>query len=269
MLPLVCPQTASGCDADGILTLALSGSSSHALHAHAIAPIKNTILARFTGAQIQAGQSRLLSVKLTPAATRYLQTRGIRRVRVKLTINNHISGGATITTTELVWLNIAALRAACSAATGTLTASGIAQMRLGLTRRQAHRLGAHRKAAYGFERYCLTGGVIRVAYSGGAQTVHLARSQRHALSGRVMVALTGNVHYAIQGIRARTSVHAARRRLDLGQGIVVGRNTWYIVRDHRATWILKAQHGVIREIGITQRLLTGTRARQTYLLHHL
>jgi hypothetical protein len=210
-----------------------------------------------------------VSVKLTPAATRYLQTRGIRRVQVTLTINNHISGGATVTTTQLVWLNIAALRASCSAATGTLTASGIAQMRLGLTRTQAHRLGVHRKAAYGFERYCLTGGVIRVAYSKSTVDRHLARSARRTAGGRVMIALTGNTHYAIDGVRARMTVRNARKHLDLGRGIVVGRNTWYIVQNHHATWILKAQHGIIREIGITQRLLTNTRAQQTYLLHHL
>jgi hypothetical protein len=31
----------------------------------------------------------------------------------------------------------------------------------------------------------------------------------------------------------------------------------------------QAQHGVIREIGITQRLLVNTPTQQTYLLHHI
>jgi hypothetical protein len=266
-LPLVCPQTASGCDADGTLTLALSNS--HALFDTAITPINDSVLARFTGVEIETGHSRLVSVKLTPAATRYLQTRGIHRVRVTLTINNHLSGGSDVTTRQLVWLNIAALRASCPAAIGTLTASSLAQMRLGLTRSQAHHLGRHRKAGHGFERYCLTGGAIRVTYPAATLDHHLTSGERRAVAGRVIVALTDNVQYTIHGVRVRMSVRAARTRLDLGRGIVVGKNTWYIVQDHRATWILKVQHGVIHEIGITQRPLANTRAQQTYLVHHL
>jgi hypothetical protein len=62
---------------------------------------------------------------------------------------------------------------------------------------------------------------------------------------------------------------AAAARLTLGRRIVVGRNTWYFIQGRRASWVLKAQQGVIHEIGVTQHFLTRTRREQTYLLHHL
>ncbi len=135
-----------------------SRARTHAPVAGAQAPIKNSVIAQFAGVHIQTGHSRLASITLTPAATRYVQARGIHRVRATLTIHNHLSGGPVITTTQRVWL-----RAACPAAVGTLTGSGIAQVRPGLTRHQAHRVGRHRNVGYGFERYRLTGGSIRVS----------------------------------------------------------------------------------------------------------
>jgi hypothetical protein len=268
VLPLVCPQTATGCDADGILTLALSGSSSHALYAHAAAPVRDSVLATFSGVQIQTGQSRLVSVKLTPAATRYLQTRGVRRVQVTLTIHNYLSGGTDVTTTQLVWLNIAALRASCPAAVGTLTASSVAQMRLGLTGRQAHRLGPHRKASFGFERYCLSGGAMRVAYT-TRSLMQLNPGARAQGLGRVALVLTGNRHYGTHGIRARMTITAARTRLNLGQGLAIGQNTWYFVTSAHATTVIKARAGVVREIGIANPKLSRNAAHQRILLRHL
>jgi sugar lactone lactonase YvrE len=268
-LPLVCPHTPTGCDADGNLALALSAARSHARTADAQAPIKSSVIAQFAGVHIQTGQSRLVSVTLTPAATRYLQVRGIRRVRVTLTIHNHLSGGAAITTTQHVWLNIAALQASCPAAIGTLTGSSIAQMRLGLTRRQAHRLGPHRKAGYGFERYCLTGGAIRVRYPASKLLRTLSAAQRHQDQGRVYLALTANKHYTAGHVRNGMTITAARTRLRLGTGVTVGKNTWYLVAAKKAAWVLKAQHGIIREIGITTRSLTSTRQARQRLLHNL
>jgi sugar lactone lactonase YvrE len=265
VLPLVCPQTASGCDADGTLTLALS--SSHALIDNLITPVKDSVLARFSGVEIQTGYSRLVSVKLTPAATRYLQTRGIRRVRVALTVHNHLSGGADVTTTQQLWLNIAALRASCRAATGTLTGSSIAQMRLGLTRSQAHRLGPHRKGRYGFERYCLTGGAVRIAYT-TKSLLNLNKGITGQRTGRVALALTGNRHYRTHGIQTRMTVTAARKRLLLGQGLVIGKNTWYFVASGHVTTVIKAQAGVVGEIGIANPELSHTAYQQRVLLRH-
>jgi hypothetical protein len=264
-LPLVCPQTTAGCDADGNLTLALGGSS-----AHAPTTTRVSVIARFAGVQIAAGHNRILSVHLTPAATWYLQAHCVRRVRVTLTLHNHLSGGPTVRTIQRLWLNIASLQVACPAASGSLTTSSIAgQLTLGMTRAQAHRVGHAHKAAYGFERYCLTGGKIRVAYPIPTLIHHLAATQRHRYDGRVIVALTANHHYTIDGVRASTKIAAASSRLHLGPGTTVGRNTWYLVNSRTGTWIIKAQAGAIHEIGIVDRSLTRTASQRRYLLRHL
>jgi hypothetical protein len=268
-LSLVCPQTATGCDADGLLTLAFSHSVSHALLTDAATPAASSVIARFAGVQINAGHSRLVSVTLTPAATRYLQTRGIRRIRVTLTIHNHLTGGPIVTTTQQVWLNIAGLRASCPAATGTLTGSRIAQMRLDITRGQAHHLGRYRKAGFGFERYCLTGGAIRVRYPAAKLLHTLTAAQRHQVTGRIYLALTANKHYTAGRVRTGMTVTAAGARLRLGVGVTVGKNTWYLIVTKKAAWVLKAQHGIIREIGITRRSLTQTRQARQTLLHNI
>jgi hypothetical protein len=270
-LPLVCPHTATGCDADGLLALALSGTSSHfqALIAAAAAPVKDSVLARFAGVQIKAGHSQLVSVKLTPAATRYLQVRGVHRVRVTLTIHNHLSGGPVVTTKQRVWLDIAALHASCPAAIGRLTASSIAQMRLGLTHAQAHRLARHREVGYGFERYCLPGGALRVRYPAHKLLNTLSTAQRHKDAGRVYLVLTTNRHYVAGGVRAGMTVKAARTHLRLGPGVTVGKNTWYVIATSRAAWVVKAQYGVVREIGITRRSLARTRQTRRRLQHNI
>jgi hypothetical protein len=264
-LPLICPQTATGCDADGNLTLALDGPT-----AHAIAAARGSVIARFAGVQIAAGHSRLLSIHLTPPATRYLQARGVRRVRVTLTLHNHLSGGPTVTAVQRLWLNLASLRVACPAASGSLTASSIGgQLTLGMTRAQAHRVGRARKAKYGFERYCLTGGKIRVAYPRAALIHHLTATRRHRVAGRVMIALTANRHYAIHGVRSGTTLAAATAKLHLGPGTTVGKNTWFLVARRTGTWILKAQAGTIHEIGVADRSLSRTEGQRHYLLRHL
>jgi sugar lactone lactonase YvrE len=264
-LPLVCPQTSAGCDADGNLTLALGGSTPHAT-----TTLRGSVIARFAGVQIEAGHNHLLSVHLTPAAIRYLQTRGVRRVRVTLTLHNHLSGGPTVTTVQRLWLNIAVLQVACPAASGSLTATSIGgQLTLGMTRAQAHRTGHAHKANYGFERYCLAGGRIRVGYPSDMLIHHLAATQRHRVAGRVMIALTSNRHYSIHGVSAGTKLATAADKLRLGAGTTVGMNTWYLVTTRTGAWVVKAQAGTIHEIGVVDRSLTRTASQRRYLWRHL
>jgi hypothetical protein len=167
----------------------------------------------------------------------------------------------------LVWLNIAALRASCPAAVGTITGSSVAQMRLGLTRSQTHRLGPHRKTHYGFERYCLTGGAVRIAYT-NKSLLKLNAGITGQRTGRVALALTGNRHYSTHGIQTRMTVTAARKRLLLGRGLVIGKNTWYFVSSGQVTTVIKAQAGVVGEIGIANPELSRTADQQRILLRH-
>jgi hypothetical protein len=140
----------------------------------------------------------------------------------------------------------------------------VGALRLGMTRHGAHKTGHYQRTRNGFEHYCIAGGKIRVAYSSRA----LAKA-RHVRSDRVVVALTGNHHYAIHGVRAGTTVKTARTRLHLGRPIVIGKNAWYFIPGKKSTEIIKAQHGTIREIGVTSHAAAHSRAQERYLLRHL
>jgi 6-phosphogluconolactonase len=261
---LQCPQVIAGvCDASGTLSIALNPDASTVAEAISRAVSSDSVIASFTGVQVQAGQSRLVATQLTPAAIAYLRAHDIYRVRVTLAITNTLTSGQTVNSTQHTWLYVSGLTG-CHAATGSVSATGVGALRLAMTRNGAHRTGHYTRTGNGFEHYCIAGGKIRVAYSSPA----LAHT-RHLRAGRVVVALTGNHHYAIHGVRSGTTVSTARKRLHLGRPIVIGKNAWYFIPGKTATRIVKAQHGTIREIGVTSRAAAHTRAQERYLLHHL
>ena len=269
-LPLACPSTSTltstGCNADGTLTITLPGSTAHALNA---AAAQVSVIARFSGVQITAGHSRLLSVHLTKAAFAHLQRLGIRRVRVTLTTDNHLTGETPVTSTEHLWLKIPTALGACPAATGSLNRSQIGKLRLGMSRSQAQRLGHYRRLGRQFERFCLIHGSTRVAYPTTGLLSHLTTAQRHRLTGRVILALTANPRYELHGIHVRSTLAAARKEIRMGRGDTIGRNTWYVIATHTTTWILKVQRGIVREIGIANPTLTTSRAARHVLLTNL
>jgi hypothetical protein len=137
---------------------------------------------------------------------------------------------------------------ACPTATGKLTGATLGPVALGLGRaklRQALPKFSTRNR-HRMDFFCITHGRIRVGY-------------RH---GRAALALTANRRYALRGIHTRTKLSKVARRLRLGRGFTIGKNTWYVVPGKRTNGILKVQHGVIREIGIASKpLTTGSRRR--------
>jgi hypothetical protein len=114
-IPLSCPATPSGCDADGTLSIAL-GANTASVKARSAASVKaqsatagETVLAQFAGVQIAGGQTKLVSVRLTPAVLGRLQVRGVRKVRVTLSTNSHLNGQIPVSSVQHVWLYIPAL----------------------------------------------------------------------------------------------------------------------------------------------------------------
>jgi 6-phosphogluconolactonase len=264
-VPLQCPQVIAGvCDADGTLSITLNpDASAGAARITRAVSSSDSVIASFTGVQVRGGQSRLVATQLTPAAIAYLRAHDIYRVRVTLAITNILTSGQTVNSTQHTWLYVPGLTG-CHAATGSISATGVGALRLAMTRNGAHRTGHYTRTRNGFERYCIAGGKIRVAYSS-----HALAHTRHVRAGRLVIALTGNHYYAIHGVRSGTVVNTARKRLHLGRPIVLGKNAWYFIPGKTATRIVKAQHGTIREIGVTSRAAAHTRAQETYLLRHL
>ncbi|MBV9817328.1 MAG: hypothetical protein JOZ07_03125 [Solirubrobacterales bacterium] len=152
----------------------------------------------------------------------------------------------------------------CPAASGTVGASLLGRAQLGDTRKQARRafIKVSRRGYRYEDFFCLAPSGVRVGYASPTAMRLLRRSQRAALANRVVWISTSNTKYAIRGIRPGAKLAAAKRKLHLGRGFKVGRNTWYLGRLGNQEVILKAPGKTVQEIGIANRALTRTRAEQ-------
>jgi hypothetical protein len=75
----------------------------------------------------------------------------------------------------------------------------------------------------------------------------------------VVLALTANPYYALRGVRPGRRLASVARSLRAGRGFRVGLNTWYLTPNGSSRGVLKVRHGVIEEIGIADKRLTGSR----------
>lgn len=152
----------------------------------------------------------------------------------------------------------------CPLATGRLAGTRLGPVRLGMTRRQARR--AFAKSSTRGKRYmeffCLTPHGIRVGYASPKLLKKLPPGERRKVRGRVVWASTSNRSYAVHGVRPRTPLRTAVRRLRLSRGLHIGLNWWYFAPNRASTAVLKVRHGIVEEIGIAMRSLTrGHRAQ--------
>ncbi|MGI9184530.1 MAG: S8 family serine peptidase [Solirubrobacteraceae bacterium] len=153
-------------------------------------------------------------------------------------------------------------RSACPKASGRARGLTLGALRLGMTRGRAHRaLKRHSTHGKRYEDFfCIAGGGIRVGYASSRLLRRLSRAERHRLQGRIVEILTANRHYALRGVRPGTRLGRLPRRLRVGRGFRVGRNTWYEFSAGRSRGLLKVRHRVIEEIGIAERSLTRNRS---------
>jgi sugar lactone lactonase YvrE len=267
MLTLVCPITPSGCDASGVLTIHLPTP----LEAHTanVAGAGGTVLASFSGHEIASGQSTLVAVRLQVAVLRQLQRLGVRRVKVTLSLSNHLSGAPAVNSTQTVYLLVPALPdTVCPSATGQLRGTTLGPVTLGRTRALTRRL-LPRYSVYSYhtDNYCMYDGRgIRVGY---ASTRLLGRANSALVAkGDTVFALSSNRHYSLDGVRPGTRVRTAARHLKLGKVIHSGLNYWYVIAGRRSNGIMKVRHGIILGVGIVNRRLTLTRSAQLQLLRN-
>jgi hypothetical protein len=67
-------------------------------------------------------------------------------------------------------------------------------------------------------------------------------------------------------VRPGTPLRTATKRLRLSPPYQVGLNTWYLVPGKISDGLLKVRHGLVEEIGITnKRLTTGRRTTRRFL----
>jgi hypothetical protein len=158
----------------------------------------------------------------------------------------------------------------CQKATGRLAGRTLGRLKLGTTRSRARKLFVHwstrsRRDDMDFFFICPKG--IRAGYPSAALLRSLSGRERRAVKGRVVILLTANRYYALRGVKPATRLAKVRGRLHIGRGYKLGLNTWYLVSDGSSRGVLKVRHGVILEVGIADKQLTGgpTRAIVRFL----
>jgi hypothetical protein len=104
---------------------------------------------------------------------------------------------------------------------------------------------------------------IRAGYPSAGLLRTLSKRERRAVKGRAVILLTADRHYALHGVKPATRLAKVRRRLHVGRGYKIGLNTWYLVSNGASRGVLKVRHGVILEIGIADKQLTGAGTRAT------
>lgn len=103
-LPLSCPVASyGGCDAAGDLSVTLP-SSVGALEYWQMSRVKT--LARFSGVEISAGRSRLVTLRLAPSVVERLEAAGIRRIPASLRTTTRLASGDVVAGRQRVWLRI-------------------------------------------------------------------------------------------------------------------------------------------------------------------
>ena len=153
-----------------------------------------------------------------------------------------------------------AIRPGCPTANGKLTATGIGPLSLGMQRTRARALIQHTttRGRRFMDFYCLKPIGIRAAFGYPKLLSKLPRAQRRALSGESVLLLTADRKYALRGVKPGARLSKVARRLHVSKRIRIGANDWYVLPNGASRGVLKVRHGVIEEIGIANKRLTGS-----------
>jgi uncharacterized OB-fold protein len=160
----------------------------------------------------------------------------------------------------------------CPKPTGSLSGSKLGPLALGMSQTKARKLLHRFSVQNGFDNFCLFAGWgIRVAYPTTRSLRGVPPSLRQQFKGKIVLALTANPFYALNGVRpGATFTSAVAKRLHLGKPFKIGANSWYIVPGGAANGILKVRNGIVAEIGIVnKRLTSGGRKQQAQFLSNL
>jgi sugar lactone lactonase YvrE len=250
-LPLAC-SAGGGCQVSVAFTIERSALTAGASGFE--------LVALATGVDISASGTSDVSVKLSPAVLRGLQAGGVRSVQLAVVITN---SAGTVTTGQLS-MSIPAGLDVCPVSTGKITGTTLGPVTLGETKAVFEgRYPRHEAQRYGFDRFCFSAGTgFRVEYD--TATV-LNASKQASLRGRVVVAVTANHRYSIDGIHPGTKFASVSSRLHLGPGVQGGKNTWYVIPGRTANGVLKVRDGVVEGVGIAVKKLTDTATEQKIL----
>jgi hypothetical protein len=163
---------------------------------------------------------------------------------------------------------------ACPPPSGRLEGKHLGPITLGMTRARAHRRLPRFRITYNdLDNFCLStpsgnrsAWGIRVGYPTQKLLGLLGPREREGLANRVVLALTDNSYYALDGVHRSARVNAIANRLKLSRPFHIGLNYWYIAPGAVANGILKVRHGTVQEVGIANKSLTNNRSNQLRFL---
>jgi hypothetical protein len=163
---------------------------------------------------------------------------------------------------------VPAVASGCPRATGRLSGHTLGLAVLGMTRAQLQSKYTQ-GSAHGtrfWDYFCLTPIGVRVAYASDVRLETLPSNERTSVRGRVVLVLTANPFYALNGVRPGATLRAAAKTLHTDAGMRVGLNNWYLAPNGSTTAVLKVRHGIVREIGIATKMATrGRKAQLTFI----
>ena len=147
----------------------------------------------------------------------------------------------------------------CPQPTGALSGGSVGPLTLGMTQATArHRLTRFVVTHNNFDNFCLYGGWgVRVGYPTARVLSLLPSSERSRLTGRVVLALTANPYYALDGVRPGMALSAVAQKLHVGPAFHIGSNYWYLAPGAVSRGVLKVRGGIIQEVGIANTQLTA------------
>jgi pimeloyl-ACP methyl ester carboxylesterase len=157
----------------------------------------------------------------------------------------------------------------CPKPTGHLAGASLGPLRLGWTRAHARRtLQRFGVTSNNMDNFCLfAGSGIRVGYPSVKLSRRLSARLRARIAGRIILALTANPFYALDGARPGMRVAAVARRLGARRPFHIGSNDWYVIGGKASHGVLKVRGGIIQEVGIASLRPTQGRAAQRRLLN--
>jgi len=152
----------------------------------------------------------------------------------------------------------------CPVATGRLTGTTLGRLTLGMTRAQAmSKYATSSTRGKRFEDFfCVSPMGVRVGYASNVLLRKLTSSQRNSVRGRVVLALTANRFYALDGVHPGASLQAAAKTLHTAAVMRVGVNDWYLAANGSSTAVIKVRDGIVDEIGIATKMVTQGRTAQ-------
>ncbi|MBV8789307.1 MAG: alpha/beta fold hydrolase [Mycobacterium sp.] len=155
----------------------------------------------------------------------------------------------------------------CPKPSGRLHRLALGPLKLGFTRAHARQALPRFGVTYNnMDNFCLFGWGIRAGYPSAKLKRHLRPGLRRGVNGRVILLLTANPYYGLNGVHPGSRLAAARRRLHLGKRLHIGRNDWYVVPGRFSNGLLKVRGGIVQEVGIINRQLSRDRGAQSRLL---